>query len=462
MRSPQDRASARSAVRKARAASRGELEVEVRTRTPRRDRLLTRTSTTWRADCATTRRIEQHHCSSASRTRAAGANEVLEQLSIDGHTKLHNTAISRFVDARNQTCGRAAGIRSRSCSPTSTTSGLNDRLRARRGRRGADAHRTGSQRVRARVRHPRALRRRRVRGARHRHRPGWRALPRREGSPPPWPRRSSCCMAATNRSTSRSRSASRSSRAIASVSSTPPTRPVPRQGSRQELRDGGRAARPARLAPRSSSSQDLRYDVAHSPVRGLDSVRPARAVEARFEVTRVIGLTGGIGTGKSTVARMLAELGAVVIDADAIVHELQAPGSPRWPRSPRPSVPTSSMRPAPSTAPASPSACSATRAASAPQRDHAPARRREMARRTDAARRGGRRSSSSTSPCSSKPARATAMPRAAAATPPCWSTHRRRCRSTAPSRATAVRAKKPSAVSPRSCRSTRNARSRTT
>jgi dephospho-CoA kinase len=45
-------------------------------------------------------------------------------------------------------------------------------------------------------------------------------------------------------------------------------------------------------------------------------------------MTRVIGLTGGIGTGKSTVARMLEELGAVVIDSDAIVHELQAPGTP--------------------------------------------------------------------------------------------------------------------------------------
>jgi len=42
----------------------------------------------------------------------------------------------------------------------------------------------------------------------------------------------------------------------------------------------------------------------------------------------VVGLTGGIGTGKSTVARMLEELGAMVIDADAIVHELQAPGTP--------------------------------------------------------------------------------------------------------------------------------------
>jgi len=45
-------------------------------------------------------------------------------------------------------------------------------------------------------------------------------------------------------------------------------------------------------------------------------------------MTRIVGLTGGIGTGKSTVAALLAELGAVVIDADAIVHELQARGSP--------------------------------------------------------------------------------------------------------------------------------------
>jgi dephospho-CoA kinase len=42
----------------------------------------------------------------------------------------------------------------------------------------------------------------------------------------------------------------------------------------------------------------------------------------------LIGLTGGIGSGKSTVSSMLAERGAVVIDADAIVHELQAPGQP--------------------------------------------------------------------------------------------------------------------------------------
>ncbi|MCU1371983.1 MAG: coaE [Ilumatobacteraceae bacterium] len=42
----------------------------------------------------------------------------------------------------------------------------------------------------------------------------------------------------------------------------------------------------------------------------------------------LIGLTGGIGSGKSTVSARLAEHGAVVIDADAIVHELQRPGEP--------------------------------------------------------------------------------------------------------------------------------------
>src|SRR5690606_40516846 len=41
-----------------------------------------------------------------------------------------------------------------------------------------------------------------------------------------------------------------------------------------------------------------------------------------------IGLTGGIGSGKSTVAALLVERGAVLIDADAIVRELQEPGTP--------------------------------------------------------------------------------------------------------------------------------------
>ncbi|MBT9608094.1 dephospho-CoA kinase [Microbacterium sp.] len=41
----------------------------------------------------------------------------------------------------------------------------------------------------------------------------------------------------------------------------------------------------------------------------------------------LLALTGGIASGKSTIARMLAEGGAVVVDADAIVRDVQAPGS---------------------------------------------------------------------------------------------------------------------------------------
>ena len=44
----------------------------------------------------------------------------------------------------------------------------------------------------------------------------------------------------------------------------------------------------------------------------------------------LIGLTGNIATGKSAVAKMLSELGATVIDADALVHELQRSGTPTY------------------------------------------------------------------------------------------------------------------------------------
>jgi len=41
-----------------------------------------------------------------------------------------------------------------------------------------------------------------------------------------------------------------------------------------------------------------------------------------------VGLTGGIGSGKSTVSGMLRELGAVVIDSDVLAREVVAPGTP--------------------------------------------------------------------------------------------------------------------------------------
>ncbi|WP_374315150.1 dephospho-CoA kinase [Microbacterium sp.] len=42
----------------------------------------------------------------------------------------------------------------------------------------------------------------------------------------------------------------------------------------------------------------------------------------------LVALTGGIASGKSTIARRLAEHGAVVVDADQIVRDVQQPGSP--------------------------------------------------------------------------------------------------------------------------------------
>ena len=43
-----------------------------------------------------------------------------------------------------------------------------------------------------------------------------------------------------------------------------------------------------------------------------------------------MGLTGGIGSGKSTVSRFLAELGAVIIDADKVGHEALEPDTELW------------------------------------------------------------------------------------------------------------------------------------
>jgi dephospho-CoA kinase len=44
----------------------------------------------------------------------------------------------------------------------------------------------------------------------------------------------------------------------------------------------------------------------------------------------VLGVTGGIGTGKSTVTQMLEELGAAVIDADRVGHQVYLPDLPAW------------------------------------------------------------------------------------------------------------------------------------
>ena len=43
-------------------------------------------------------------------------------------------------------------------------------------------------------------------------------------------------------------------------------------------------------------------------------------------MARIIGITGGIASGKSTVTEFLRQQGYQVIDADQVVHELQEPG----------------------------------------------------------------------------------------------------------------------------------------
>lgn len=47
-------------------------------------------------------------------------------------------------------------------------------------------------------------------------------------------------------------------------------------------------------------------------------------------MARLIGLTGGLGCGKSTAAKLLSEMGWRVIDTDEIAREIVAPGKPAW------------------------------------------------------------------------------------------------------------------------------------
>lgn len=49
-------------------------------------------------------------------------------------------------------------------------------------------------------------------------------------------------------------------------------------------------------------------------------------------MTKVVGLTGGIASGKSTVSKMLSQVGFPIVDADLVAHRLQQPGQPGFER----------------------------------------------------------------------------------------------------------------------------------
>src|SRR5581483_3509588 len=55
--------------------------------------------------------------------------------------------------------------------------------------------------------------------------------------------------------------------------------------------------------------------------------RPHAIADGGMTPAPVVGLTGGIGAGKSTVAALLAEQGAELIDADRLGHDVYRPGS---------------------------------------------------------------------------------------------------------------------------------------
>lgn len=72
-------------------------------------------------------------------------------------------------------------------------------------------------------------------------------------------------------------------------------------------------------------------NVCHLPALGgayLARIASQASTGYGSAVARVVGLTGGIGCGKSVVASMLAELGASIVDADQLAREAVAVGSP--------------------------------------------------------------------------------------------------------------------------------------
>jgi len=79
--------------------------------------------------------------------------------------------------------------------------------------------------------------------------------------------------------------------------------------------------RPLRRTPPASASLARALSVASSSSRS-PPLRPAGSTTAMF----ILGLTGSIGMGKSSVAGVLLEIGVPVLDADAVVHRLYAPG----------------------------------------------------------------------------------------------------------------------------------------
>jgi dephospho-CoA kinase len=75
-----------------------------------------------------------------------------------------------------------------------------------------------------------------------------------------------------------------------------------------------------------NESKKAQANAASANAAGAKASSAAGAVSTSAPVAKIWGLTGGIASGKSTVARIFAELGVPVLDADQVARELRAPG----------------------------------------------------------------------------------------------------------------------------------------
>src|SRR5687768_15570841 len=135
--------------------------------------------------------------------------------------------------------------------------------------------------------------------------------------------------------------------AIAPTTATPPYRrwnPPRRCSARSSKREGG--LKSGDTTSRRSTAQPPQKPLEQVPPSfGLPTTLPARP-QATLRPTSgapkhrrrprswhprdmpIVALTGGIASGKSTIAERLAGHGAVIVDADQLVREVQLPGSP--------------------------------------------------------------------------------------------------------------------------------------
>ncbi len=97
---------------------------------------------------------------------------------------------------------------------------------------------------------------------------------------------------------------------------------------RARMRPAGAATAARAGAATSEAATSAAISAATSASEPLGDARSSRLRRGILDRMPLVALTGGIASGKSTIAARLAEHGAIVVDADQIVRDVQQPGSP--------------------------------------------------------------------------------------------------------------------------------------